>query len=99
MNSNLEYERASIAVNLIKSGMNINEAAESANANIQLINIMISNQDLFTEDVFVEDNIRIQRESICNSCEKNKNNTCMECACPLSTITNMKFKECPLRKW
>lgn len=99
MNTNLEYERASTAIDLIKSGKNIVEAAESANASVQLINIMISNQELFTEDVFVEEGTRLQRESICSNCDKNTNNTCMECACPLPTITNMKFKNCPLEKW
>jgi hypothetical protein len=99
MHTNLDYENASTAIGLIKSGMNINDAASEANAKIQLINIMLGNEDIITEAVFVEDSVRIQRESICNACDQNKFNTCMECACPLPTIVNMKFKECPLGKW
>lgn len=99
MATNLEYENANTAIQLIKDGMDVNHAAQESNAKIQLINIMIGNQDVITPDVFVEDSIRLQRENICSSCEKNKFNTCTECACPLPTIVNMKFKECPLGKW
>jgi hypothetical protein len=99
MNTNLEYEQANVAANLVRTGMNIIEATEVANANLQLVNIMMNNQELFTEDVFVDEDIRIQREAICICCDKNIKNTCMECACPLPTITNMKFKKCPLEKW
>jgi hypothetical protein len=99
MNTNLDYENASAAIMLIKKGMDVNNAVDSTNAKIQLVNIMLGNEDVITEDVFVEDSIRLERESICLSCNKNINNTCMECACPLPTITNMKFKICPLEKW
>jgi hypothetical protein len=99
MNTNLDYENASAAIMLIKKGMDVNNAVDSTNAKIQLVNIMLGNEDVITEDVFVEDSIRLKRESICLSCNKNINNTCMECACPLPTITNMKFKICPLEKW
>lgn len=99
MHTNLDYENASKAVKLIKSGFSINEAAKTVDAKIELINIMLGNEDIVTKDVFVEDSVRLQRESMCASCEKNINNICMVCACPLPTITNIKFKECPLGKW
>jgi hypothetical protein len=99
MNTNLDYENAAAAIVLIKNGTAVNNAVELANAKIQLVNIMLGNEDVITEDVFVEDSVRLKRESICLSCDKNINNICMECACPLPTITNMKFKNCPLEKW
>lgn len=99
MSTNLDYENANSALVLIKNGMSINDAASVANAKIQLINIMLGNQDVVTEEVFVEDSVRLNRESICIECDENEFNTCMVCACPLPTIVNMKFKECPLGKW
>lgn len=99
MGTNLDYENANAAILLIKSGIDINVAVDSTNAKIHLVNIMLGNEDVITEDVFVEDSVRENRESICLSCDKNQNNICMECACPLPTITNMKFKVCPLEKW
>lgn len=98
-NTNSDYENASKAINLIKTGVDISEASVLTGAKIQLINIMLGNEDIIIKDVFVEESIRTQRESICVSCEKNEFNTCMECACPLPTIINMKFKTCPLGKW
>jgi len=99
MHTNLDYENANTAIQLIKNGMNVVDATQEANAKIQIVNIMIGNEEVITSDVFVEESIRIQRENICSSCEKNEFNTCMECACPLPTIVNMKFKDCPLGKW
>ena len=99
MHTNLDYEKASAAITLVKSGKNLNDAVESANAKIQLVNIMLGNEHILTEDVFVDDSTRNARETICANCNRNINNTCMECACPLPTITNMKFKVCPLGKW
>lgn len=99
MYANVDYENANEAIKLIKNGISLNEAASECNAKIEIINIMIGNEDVITSDVFVTDEIRLNRENICSTCEKNKFNTCMECACPLPTIVNMKFKECPLGKW
>ncbi len=98
-NTNLDYETASNAISLIKTGTDIAEASRLTGAKVHLVNIMLGNEDIITSDVFVEDSIRENRESICMSCDKNLNNVCMECACPLPTITNMKFKVCPLEKW
>jgi|APGre2960657404_1045060.scaffolds.fasta_scaffold04834_6 hypothetical protein len=99
MYKNSDYENANSAIHLIKNGLSIIDAAEKTNSNAQIINIMLSNEEVLTEDVFVEDTIKTQRQNICSTCDKNKNNTCMECACPLPVILNMKFKECPLGKW
>ena len=97
--TNLDYGKASAAISLIKTGTNISEASSLTGAKLQLVNIMLGNEDVITKDVFVEDSIRENRESICSTCDKNQNNVCMECACPLPTITNMRFKVCPLEKW
>jgi hypothetical protein len=99
MYKNSDYENANSAIELIKNGLSIIDASEKTNSSTQIINIMLSNENIITEDVFVEDYIKIQRQNMCSICDKNKNNTCMECACPLSFILNMKFKECPLGKW
>lgn len=43
------------------------------------------------------------RQSLCNSCEKNKNTEfdkiCDACACPIEYVVTYKFKICPLNKW
>lgn len=99
MHTNLEYENANTAIWLIKNGMNLIDAVNQANAKNEIVNMMLGNEDVITEDVFVEDLVRIQRENVCSTCNKNKNNVCMECACPLPAIINMNFKDCPLGKW
>lgn len=97
--TNLDYEKAHEAINLIKSGTDIIDAVAQTNAKMQVVNIMLGNEDIITKDVFVDETIRIFRESLCSSCENNENNTCMMCACPLPAIINMNFKECPIGKW
>lgn len=96
---NSDYEKANSAIQLVKNGMSIAEAAAMTNSSTQLINIMLSNENTVTVDVFVDDATRLNRQGICYSCDRNKDNTCMECACPLPIILNMKFKDCPLGKW
>jgi hypothetical protein len=99
MYKNSDYEKANGAITLIKDGYSIIEAADKANAEVTIINIMLGNEDIVTEEVFVEEEVKLNRQNICSSCDKNEYNVCMVCACPLPTITNMKFKSCPLDKW
>lgn len=99
MYTNLDYMNADKALSLVKQGMDVQNAVNQSNANIQIVNIMIGNENIMTEDVFVNESQKLERYSICDSCDKNENDTCSECACPLPVITNMKFKECPLGKW
>lgn len=46
---------------------------------------------------------RIERSTLCNSCENNINiqdiDTCYKCACPIEYVVTYKFKECPIKKW
>ncbi len=99
MHTNLDYQNASAAISLIKSGSSLTDAVTTTNAKIQLVNIMLGNENIISEDVFVDELTKNQRESICLHCGKNESNICMECACPLPTIINMKFKSCPIGKW
>jgi hypothetical protein len=99
MHTNLEYEKANVAIQLIKTGYSVTNAVEETDSNINLINIMLNNESSIIEEVFSDDSVRVFRQNICSDCDKNVNNICMQCACPLPVIINMKFKECPLGKW
>jgi hypothetical protein len=39
------------------------------------------------------------RQSVCNTCEKNNNDFCIECGCVLEVRTAYKELTCPLDKW
>ena len=104
MTTNLDYETAHQAIEDFKSGKysDIVSAAESCNANMQIINLMLGNEHVITEEVFVSESIRLEIVAVCNGCDQllpNSGGTCMQCACPISMLVNMEFKSCPLGKW
>lgn len=102
--NNLDYEKAHLAIQAFKSGEfpDLVSAAEARGANPQIVNIMYGNDNVITEDVFVEESVRTSRIQICNGCDqllREYNETCNQCACPISMLVNMQFKSCPLGKW
>lgn len=100
MFTNSEYERCSIAINEFKNGKfkSLDEACWAIQANFQLANIMLGNEDVLKDEI-VDDSTRLNRINVCNSCNQNENQYCNQCACPVIFITNLKFKSCPLEKW
>ena len=51
-----------------------------------------------TEELSSEE-LKISRMTICNSCNKNQNDSCQECSCLL--VNRIAFTEsfCPIGKW
>ena len=48
----------------------------------------------------VNDKIKNNRKSICNSCErKNKLGLCKECKCIIDLKVLFEVESCPLKKW
>lgn len=43
--------------------------------------------------------IAMDRAVICSSCDKNINNTCDACGCPLIAKTRSEYSKCPKGKW
>jgi membrane protease subunit (stomatin/prohibitin family) len=39
------------------------------------------------------------RKSICDTCEKNTMNVCLECGCFIPTKAYYKLSVCPINKW
>ena len=39
------------------------------------------------------------RKSICDTCEKNTMNVCLECGCFIPTKSYYKLSVCPINKW
>jgi hypothetical protein len=102
--TNLDYETSHKAIEEFKSGQysSLYDACVANNANQHLANIMLGNETVITEDVFVDDATRLARVTECNSCDQllpQGGGTCNQCACPIVTIVNMQFKSCPLEKW
>lgn len=101
---NSDYELASEAIKAFQAGTypNLNAACEALGVDSKLAVIMLSNEHIVDEDIFVDETVRASRIATCNDCEHNsaqEPKTCMICACPIAVITNMKFKECPIGKW
>lgn len=101
---NTDYELASEAIKAFQAGTypNLNAACDALGADAKLAVIMLSNEHIVDEDIFVAEDARLTRTTICSACEHasvNEPKTCMVCACPIAVITNMKFKECPIGKW
>ena len=53
------------------------------------------------EHLFCTEEIREERKSICDSCERRDamKNTCLECGCQLSMKIPFAASECPIQKW
>jgi len=43
--------------------------------------------------------LAMDRAVICSSCDKNINNTCNVCGCPLIAKTRSEYSKCPEGKW
>jgi hypothetical protein len=104
MTTNLDYETAHLAIEDYKAGLypDVVAAAEARGANLQVVNIMIGNEAVVTEESFIDDDVRRMRLSTCNSCDQllpEGGGTCNQCACPKVILVNMEFKSCPLGKW
>ena len=104
MFKNSDYEKASQAIENYKKGVypDVVAAATDLDADMKIVNVMLGNESIITEDTFVENSTKENRLSICNSCDQFlsvSGGTCNQCACPISVIVNMKFKTCPLGKW
>lgn len=102
--NNLDYQNAHLAIQAFKSGEfpDLVTAAKARGANVQIVNIMYGNDNVITEEVFVEESVKTSRIQICKSCDQlmpEFNETCNQCACPISMLVNMQFKSCPLGKW
>lgn len=102
--NNQDYELASQAIDNFRRGkyLTLHESCLAIGANANLANVMFGNESVITQDEFVDEQLRQERTSICDSCEKLKivgNKICDVCACPIEIITNMKFKNCPVGKW
>lgn len=43
--------------------------------------------------------LAMDRAVICSSCDKNVNNICQVCGCPLVAKTRSEYSKCPDGKW
>lgn len=95
MITNAEYEKASEAILKFRAGdyTSLEEACNSLEANIEIAEEMIVLETASTPG------LKTSRKSICDTCEENQNNTCMQCACPMSYILYADNAVCPLGKW
>jgi hypothetical protein len=100
MTLNVEYEKANIAIEGYKNGVysSLDSAAASLGADATLIAVMLSNPAM-EETNFTSNVVQQNRFSICSECEKNQNNTCIVCACPINFVTSMQASSCPEGKW
>ena len=55
-------------------------------------------KNVIWEDPKIED-LAFKRAIICSDCDKNVNNTCSVCGCPLLAKTRSEFSKCPESKW
>lgn len=104
MTTNLDYETAHLAIEDYKAGVytDLVAAAQAHGASMQVINLMVGNENIITEETFVDESVRLERITVCNGCDQlmpENSGTCNQCACPISMLVNMEFKSCPLGKW
>jgi hypothetical protein len=52
-----------------------------------------------SEFLVATDELKINRLSICNSCENKVNEVCKECSCLLVVRTSYTDSFCPIGKW
>ena len=95
MVTNAEYELASEAILKFRAGdyASLEEACNTLEANIEIAEGMIAVETATTP------RLKPSRKSICDTCEENQNDTCMQCACPMSYILYNNTATCPLEKW
>lgn len=100
MTTNSEYEKANIAIEGFnnKTYSTLESAAQGTGADLTLINVMLSNPSM-TEHQYTDYSLSQLRIVTCSQCEKNSNNICMVCACPINFITSMQSSVCPEGKW
>ena len=100
MTQNVEYEKANIAIEGYKNGAysSLDVAASSLGADATLIAVMLSNPAM-KETNFASNLVQQNRFITCSKCDKNQNNTCIVCACPINFITSMQASICPEGKW
>lgn len=105
MTTNAEFLKADAAIKDYKQNLysDIIEAAQAHAADTKLTTIMLGNENVLTEDVMIEESGRQSRVNTCMACDQLMPDagmgTCNQCACPISFITNIKLKTCPLGKW
>lgn len=95
MITNAEYEKASEAILKYRAGdyASLEEACVALDANIEIAENMVSTETTSNP------RIKPSRKRVCDTCEENQNNTCMQCACPMSHILYADNATCPLEKW
>lgn len=49
--------------------------------------------------MFVNDDVQLERTSICNECSSNVLKICTECGCIIPAKVTLAFAKCPLDKW
>ncbi len=96
MTTNAEMELASEAILKHRAGKykTIKAAQQALGANSQIIEQMLSAQMQQPEPV-----VDTARADICNSCDKNVNDICMVCACPMNHLLSNLNAVCPEGKW
>ena len=64
------------------------------------LDLMKAASDIATRR-FVPDEVRKERQAICNGCEhwNEASNRCTECGCQMRVKTALSSSRCPLRKW
>lgn len=100
MTTNKNYQICSAAIAAYQSQkfQTLQEACREYKADYQLAMIMLNNEKALEQEM-VDSDVFESRMISCSHCDKNINNICNECACPVSFITNIKFKSCPIGKW
>lgn len=95
MYTNAEYEAASRAIAAFNNGeyLTLEEACAALNANVEIAQSMVHVESSTTP------RLKTSRKRVCDSCEENQNETCMQCACPMSHILYSNEAVCPLGKW
>ena len=95
MYTNAEYEAASQAIAAFNQGdyLSLEEACNALGASIEVAESMTH------VEVSTTPRLKTSRKRVCDSCEQNQNETCMQCACPMSHILYSNEAICPLGKW
>jgi hypothetical protein len=95
MHTNAEYEASSQAIIAFNEGTysTLEEACTVLGANVEIAQAMTQ------VDSSTTPRLKPSRKTICDTCEENQNQTCMQCACPMSHILYADTAVCPLEKW
>lgn len=102
--TDLVYEKCVQAIDYFKNGNceTLADAASQFGVRVDLLSIMYGNEDLFSNGIFVSEELANSRLAICSPCEfmeERPQKVCSLCNCNISVLTAMTLKRCEKGKW